>query len=466
MTDIKTIGGQWLLSAACTALLCCMLIAVPAKAEPGNRNILFIAVDDLRSWVNYRSDYGGTVHTPNIDALAAVSTRYLNAYTSAPNCLASRTSAMMGMSPAVHGVGLGDSLWDYEAPPYTDIYDNPLLVSLPEVMSQNGYHSASSGKVFHKAIPDRWDENGPVTEPLDYYNQFDPGPDLTFLDAQVLPEGEEHPDQTVATWTANFITDYADDKPFFLAVGFYQPHLPWRVPQWAYDLYPLEDVVVHYPVAGDLDDEPALAVEDALSPILYGGISQHDTIHNAGKAATYTQAYLAAISHTDAMIGQVLSALAASPYKDNTDVILWSDHGYHLGEKGHWRKNVFWDPATKVPLLVNSPGNPNYPVADVREAVSLIELAPSVLDLAGIDPISQFAGVPLHDAVNRSPVEIFHRRGKATVSNGFKIIDYDTTQPPNIDDLAAYWLPYDRSERSNVIIPLIIAAIKAQARAM
>lgn len=455
MAKVKTHYLQRVAGCIAVLALNCIFIA-SAHAAP-KRNILFIVVDDLRTWVNYMGDYAGTVYTPNIDALANVSTRYLNAYTLVPQCAASRTSVLIGQSPATHGFdtasyGPGD-------PAYNAIYNNPQIVTLPEVMSQAGYHSATTGKVFNTPIPERWDESGPATVYSRFANAFDPGPDNTFFNPGVLPANEQHPDQTVANWAKKFIGHYNDSKPFFLATGFYQPHIPWRVPRWAFNLYPIASVVAHSPTPGDLYDEPADAVAMANAPVLFD-LTQYELVQYAGKRAAYTQAYLASISHTDAMIGQVLTALAASRHANNTDIILWSDHGYHLGEKFHWRKMTFWEPAVKVPLLVSSPGNPDYPVGNVRDEVSLLDLAPTVLDLAGLAPFAQFEGAPLHDKLNRSPAEIFYRGGKAVVDNRWKVVDYDVDGPATIDDLAAYWVGIDPNEERNIIVPFIRAILK------
>lgn len=414
---------------------------------PAPRNILFIAVDDLRNWVNYNSDYAGTVHTPNIDALAAVSTRYLNAYATVPHCVGSRTSVLMGMSPASHQIttpnwGLG--------PEVQAIYFNPAILSLPQVLSQNGYYTASTGKVFHRSLPSRWDEAGPTNNPV--YNPFDPGPDNTYFNPGVQSPFEVHPDQATANWAVDFVSNYAGTEPFFLAVGFQLPHVPWVVPQWAYDLYPIEEIVPSTPIPDDLADEPPAAVSLVDPP--NNALSQFELIEYAGKAADYTRAYLASISHTDAMVGQLLAALAASPYANNTDVILWSDHGFHLGEKFHWGKNTLWDQSVKVPLLVSSPGNPNYPASDVTSPVSLLDLAPTVLELAGLAPFLQFEGAPLHDVINRSPAEIYFNDGRAAILPGDrKNIDYDLGLNQGLNDLAAYLLSDTQEENNLQFVP-------------
>lgn len=424
------------------AVIAWLLFPALAAGQPTGRNIIFIAVDDMRDWAGYA---GGPALTPNIDMLAAQSTRYRAAYTAVPNCAGSRATVLGGVSPAVHGVtAVSLSLDTYRA-----FISDPALQTLPDVLRANGYYAAGAGKVFHEAKPDEWDQQGPITDISALSNPFAPGPDGTFLNDEVLPPEEQHPDQIVTDWAVDFLDNYASSAPFFLAVGLYQPHVPWRVPQWAYDLYPAPGI--YLPPAGDLDDEPPEAVQVAALPLI-SGVPQYDVILSAGKAQDYTRAYLAATSHTDAMVGQLLAALAASAHAANTDVILWSDHGYHLGEKFHWRKNSFWEPSVRVPLLVSSPGNPDYPAADVTQPVSLLDLAPTVVDLAGLAPHAGFSGAPLHDVANRSPVELFLGPGKATVAGGFKTIDYDQAVP-GVADRARYDLAVDPNEVTNLLHP-------------
>ncbi|MFT4518473.1 MAG: arylsulfatase A-like enzyme [Halioglobus sp.] len=442
-----------------------LLLSGQASAQPATgRNILFIAVDDMRNWVGYGGDYAGTVHTPNIDALAAQSTRFLNAYTAIPACTASRTTVMTGLSPETHGIK-GFSFGPTD-PLYDALFSNPAIQSIPELMSANGYYSAASGKVFHSPFPDKWDEQGPLTDFVAVLEGYFPGPDGTNFNPTVLPANEIHPDQVIADWAGDFITDYTDSAPFFLAMDLYQPHVPWKIPQWAYDLYPINDVVAHVPTPNDLSDVPAQGVLLANAPYIpTSNLSQYDAIIAAGKAQAYTQAYLAALSHTDAMIGEVLDALAASAHANNTDVILWSDHGFHLGEKFHWKKMTLWDQSLRVPLLVKSPGNPNYPVGDNKRNVSTLDLAPTVADLAGLATVPQFDGKPLYvdDGVNK--VFAYWGKSRATMVGGFKVIDYDTTVPADIDDFSAYWTAFDKGEKNNIFLPLLIAILKAQAQA-
>lgn len=427
-----------------TALTLFTAISVSAQTQ---KNIVFIVADDMRNWVGYDN---GPAITPSLDALASQSQRFRKAYTVATTCLASRTTMMFGLSPNTHGVGVDSTGWNHTSgPPYTTIYNDPNLKTVPEILGENGYYTAVTGKIFHKPEPSRWHESGPGIPWSTILNPFDPGPDGTFFNPIVLGEGEIHPDQVVANWAADFITNYNSQSPFFLAVGFFQPHIPWMAPQWAYDLYPV--VTAPVPVPGDLDDEPADAVAVANAGIS-GPYTQYELIDMAGKADDYTRAYLAAMSHTDAMVGQVISALQSKGIYNNTDIVFVSDHGFHLGEKFHWRKRTFWDQTVNVPLLIKSS---HYPVRNNNAEVSTLDIAPTILQLAGISAPVQFEGSTLN---NPSPVEIYMNEGRATVSNRFKVIDYQKDVNNCDQDMAIYWLQYDKLETNN-IAPGIIAAM-------
>ena len=182
-----------------------------------------------------------------------------------------------------------------------------------------------------------------------------------------------------------------------MAIGLFQPHVPWRLPQWAFDLHPLDEVVLPEVRADDLDDIPRGGVALADEPLteLNGKrITQNELVLGSGLWKEHIQAYLAACSHTDAMVGQILDALDASAYANNTAVVLWSDHGYHLGEKLHWRKMALWEHANRVPLLIRAPGMVE-PGGGFDLPVSLLDLAPTLTNIAGIPTPAQFEGASL-----------------------------------------------------------------------
>ena len=457
----SSFSGTGIRAMTLLVLVATITVAPNAMAQ-NNRNILFISVDDMRNWAGYSGEYAGTIHTPNIDALAAESTRFLKAYTTVPSCTASRTAVMLGLSPETTGL-MGFS-WGPTDPIYDALFSDPNIKSIPEVMTDNGYFSAASGKVFHSPFPDKWDLQGPLTDFTALLEGYFPSPDGTNFNPGVWPEGETHVDQVLADWAADFVDTYDGTKPFFLALDFFQPHNPWRAPQWAYDMYPLEDVIAPSAIPGDLDDVPAIGVDLALRPYMPGSsLTQYEAVEAAGKAQEYTRAYLAALTHTDAVIGTVLNALANSAHAGNTDVILWSDHGYHLGEKFHWKKKTLWEQSLRVPLLVKSPNNPNYPVGDVSRNVSTLDLAPTVVDLAGLPPESQFDGKPLHIDDGENKVYAYWEGARAVMAGGFKIINYEQWGTPDLDDVSVYYLAYDKQEQHNIFIPFLTLVLKAQA---
>jgi arylsulfatase A-like enzyme len=420
-------------------------ICTPAIAQD---NILLIVVDDMRE--DARSI------TPNLDALARRSTVYTNAYVTGTSCLPSRTSLFTGLHPSDHGIDGPVRGFGPGHPAYDSVYDNPEIKVLPQIMHEGGYYTASTGKVLHAPVQSHWwDEFGPATRINGLYDPRDPTPDGTWFHYQVTTEPLQ--DAIVTDWATRFLNSYDKEQPFFLAVGLYLPHQPLYVPEWAVDLYPSPGF--HVPTPGILDDEPLIVQERAHAPDFGTPYSRHELITNAGKNEDYTRGYLAAISHTDAMIGRLLAALEEAGLDSNTHIIMVSDHGYHLGEKYHWRKGTFWQEVVRTPMMISSP---HYPLGEVSRAVTTLDLAPTVVDLAGIPQPEQFAGAPLHSS--STPVEIYSYNGRAQVINGWKVIDYDL-DAEGIETMAAYWLELDPSESTNLIVPLMTATLKTRALA-
>ena len=356
-------------------------------SETGSPNILMLCIDDLRDWVGYMNRHPG-VHTPNIDRLRGESLSFDRAYCSVPVCIASRGSALWGLSP--ESVGL-DGIRDESA--YTRLTQSKELQPLPYWLAQAGYETISTGKVFHWGKGSRrfWDIFQPYPEiPVTF------GEHGTLFDYGVLEPTVEHADQVAANF-AKAQLGRKPARPWFMAIGLFQPHVPWRLPQWAFDLHPLDKVVLPEVRPDDLDDIPAEGVRFANFPSgSFNGkpYNQHDLVVQSGLWAQHVQAYLAACSHTDAMVGQILDALAASAHADNTAIVLWSDHGYHLGEKLHWRKMALWEQATRVPLLLKVPGR-TEPGSEFTPPVSLLDLAPTVMDIANVAAPNQFQGKTL-----------------------------------------------------------------------
>ena len=208
---------------------------------------------------------------------------------------------------------------------------------------------------------------------------------------------EEMFDGRVASWAVSEL-DKPSSEPFFLACGFTKPHLPWVVPRKYFDLYPLESIALPPSVVGDLADVPAFGKRLAREVYDPSGEKNfatpggdHANVVSNGQWHIAVQAYLATISFVDAQIGRVLDALNDSPHANNTIIVLWGDHGWHLGEKEHWRKHALWNVSTRTPLIFAGPFG-SETTAGVAEnqvcerPVSLIDIYPTLIDLCGLPP--------------------------------------------------------------------------------
>lgn len=369
-------------------------------------NFLFIVADDLNGWIGVL-ERNPDVRTPHIDALARRGTLFVNSYCSAPYCNASRMGMFTGCLPSTTGIYHNEPLWDTPG-------RRPTFV---ELLRAAGYYTFGAGKVFHGAFdyatagreklaqakwreienrPYLWDAFHPnQNEPLPFdrplnklfdFGNFDAVPPMYHLfDWGPIPEerAEDMPDARVVRSVSEFL-DASPQEPFFCAAGFYKPHLPWHVPKRFFDLYDPERITLPLVKADDLDDVPPIARKWALSP------PDHElvTSHNQWRPAV--QAYLAAISYVDDLIGRLVESLERTGHLSNTVIILCGDNGFHLGEKLHWRKFVLWEEATRVPLIIVPP-NGSSGSQRINEPASLIDLFPTILELAGAE------GVPDND---------------------------------------------------------------------
>lgn len=382
-----------------------LFLSKPALAVTDN--IIMIMVDDLR--VDAR------INTPNIDNLAAAGTRYTSAYATGTYCLTSRTSILFGLRAEALTRAPIYGYWATDA--YRDIYDNPDIVSLPEVLSDAGYLTAATGKVFHEAEPDRWDIQGPETDLGELFQIWGPGPAI----------GTPH-DEVIADWASDFIRS-VPQQPFFLAVGLYQPHTPRVIP--SIDYPEVAGYIAHPDELDHLPDNYVAALPASYYPFL-----------SAEALDLETRAYMSAATYSDMLIGRVLQALYDTG--QTAHIIIVSDHGYHLGEKAHWGKLTFWEQTLKVPLVISSP---DYPRGEIDRPVSLLDLAPTILAMADVPPHPQFEGMPLLNTT--TAVEANHQGGKARIFGSLKYIDInvDSGDP---EDEVVYNLNNDPLETTNL----------------
>lgn len=346
--------------------------SVLSKAPP---NVLFISIDDLNTWPAILKGHPDA-KTPNIDRLADRGTLFSDAHCQFPLCGPSRASLMSGMHTT--SLEFYDHMNDEELQARAHAKGTLLL---HEYFSKNGYKTMAVGKICHQHVPEGSVDMSGGREP------FGPKPkpgykwksEKTSTDWAAWPDqDEETPDYRTAEWAVNRLAE-KHDKPFLLMTGFLRPHVPWFVPRkWFDKQVPIRDISLPPYKADDWEDIPAFAPSVAQEP-------QYPTTEWAienNEWENIVQAYLACITFVDAQVGKLLDALEGSAYADNTVIFLWSDHGYHLGEKGLFKKVTLWDRSTHVPMIIAGPGLPEGQRCD--RVVSLLDMYPTLLDLCGL----------------------------------------------------------------------------------
>jgi len=367
-----------------------------ATAQNKQVNVLMIAVDDLNTWLGCMGAYSNTL-TPNIDKLARRGVLFTNAHCQAPLCGPSRASVMTGLRPSTTGIyGMIDDEKVRSENPRTKE-----IVFLPEYFRAHGYYTMGIGKLFHTHAP-----NGVFDESGGRVKGFGPIPEKRFVwdgygtadrenygrtstDWGAFPENDSlMPDHQSADWIIERLNrEY--DQPFFLAVGFLRPHVPLYVPQKWFDMHPIEGIETAPYLANDLDDVPPIALKINDLPMMP---STEWAIEN-GEWENIIQAYLACVSFVDYEIGRVLTALENSDYANNTVVVLWSDHGYRLGEKGTFAKHALWEPATKAPLLFSAPALPKGKVIHIP--AEMLSIYPTLIELCKLPAYDKNEGISL-----------------------------------------------------------------------
>ncbi len=320
----------------------------------------------MNDWVTHLNTHPN-VQTPNFDRLAASGITFTHAYAASPLCNPSRASLISGLRPST-----------------TSMYDNeqdwrrliPANQSFLTHFKNNGYYVAGAGKFHHDGQdrPSEWHEY--ERRRNDQCPANTKGPGKLVYGKGNCDDGDMD-DHRIADWIIDKINQQ-HDKPFLLTAGFRNPHTPWVVPEKYFDLYPLADVQLPNTLDGDLDDMPAIAQKIATFE------RYHKAVTDAGQWKEEVQAFLATISFVDFELGRILDALDNSSYKNSTVVVLWSDHGWHMGEKQHWRKRTLWEEGTRIPYIWRVPGI-NTAGSSSQRTVDLTGLYPSLCELAGID---------------------------------------------------------------------------------
>jgi arylsulfatase A-like enzyme len=395
-------------------------------------NVVLIMVDDMNDYTEV-FDGHPQAKTPNIKKLASSGTSFLKAYSNDPMCGPSRASMIMGVYP--HN---SSNFWQ-ESWLKNEVLSNTKTIM--EKFMENGYNVVGSGKILHHHNKQVWSEYkhradyGPVIykgvresgkrgiahpdvpKPFSTIGQID-GSYGPFRMLSNLEQKEEQlswayggsrgykefkynseddrdltPDEINAQWAEDKLTEFANynnKEPFFLAVGFVRPHTPLIAPQKYFDMYPLEDIQLANILENDKDDtyfhlEDQFETKERRTRSIESYVNLMKSYDDRNEALRrFTQAYLACVSAVDDNIGQVMNAIDNSDLKDNTIVVLVSDHGWTLGEKEHIYKNSPWEESTRIPMTIRVPGMTNSNEL-VNHPVSLIDIYPTLLDLAGLD---------------------------------------------------------------------------------
>lgn len=353
-------------------------------------NVLFIAVDDLRTNLGC---YGDRIaQTPSLDALAARSTRFARAYCQQAVCSPSRTALLTGRRPDTTRV------WDL----VTHFrHTSPDVVTLPEYFKEQGYFAQAIGKIYHGEAPMADPQSWSVPEQLQYVPKRDDyrlpanrpkrkGQKSAATEFAEAPD-DLYPDGRVAAAAITALKERAQRQPaapFFLAVGFMKPHLPFSAPRKYYDLY-AQTAIPEPEQPAPPTGAPKIALHDSAELRGYSDMPPSGSFSPA-QIAQLRRGYYAATSFTDAQIGRVLAALHDLGLDQNTIIVLWSDHGYHLGEHGLWCKTTNYEADTRVPLLIHRPGQTEPACTDAL--TELLDLYPTLVDLCGLPPAAKLEG--------------------------------------------------------------------------
>jgi uncharacterized sulfatase len=396
-----------------------------STASDGHPDVVFIIVDDLNDYLGYLDGHPNAV-SPHIDALAESGMAFTQAYCNSPQCRPSRTSLNYGKYASNTG-----TYFNAKFKEETRI-ETP---TMQQFFMGNGYRVASGGKVFHgnpgthgdSLFKKPGDPKPPKGE--NKFNAYGSPADGYALDAT----DEEMSDYKVASWAIDE-WNAETDKPLFMSVGFFRPHRPLQVPAPWFDKFPIDSIQrPAEPAEGDdWDDIPEFARKLARSHAhknMINGLSDHEDIVKRELWDETLQAYLASVAFVDAQIGRFLEALESNPRGRDTVVILTSDHGWHLGEKKHWCKGAIWEQTLKVPFIVRAPGVEAGTVS--TQPVSLIDVYPSLVDLAGLEVPTFLDGQSIKPQLEdpkapRDPAVSFYGEANTSIrSNDWRYIRYE-----------------------------------------
>lgn len=378
-----TVGQVYTQSERSSLLLTVLFLALASSGTTAVPNVLFIAIDDLRPALGCYGDE--TAITPNIDALADRGTTFTRAYCQMAVCSPSRLSLITGRRPDTTKV------WDLGTHFREALPD---VVTLPEHFRNHGYRTRAIGKILHgggkpSKDPQSWSEAPLLDTSREAKVRYATAKNLVGKGLKrAASESADVPDGTyidgiVCDAALTALNSLNDSGPFFLAVGFRKPHLPFCAPKKYWDLYQREDIPAPVSIAHP-KGAPELATRSWMELEGYTDIPRDGKLTEA-KIQELRHGYYACVSYVDAMVGRLLQRLRQLDLTENTIVVLWGDHGFHLGEQGLWTKANNYELSTCVPLIVAAPDHPN-PGAKTKALVELVDLYPTLADLCDLRP--------------------------------------------------------------------------------
>jgi len=404
-------------------------------------NVLMISIDDLNDWVGVLGAHPDA-QTPNIDRLAKEGILFTNAHCQAPICGPSRASLLSGLRPSTTGVYGQISDEDLRAVPSFENID-----FLPEYFKKNGYKTLGVGKIFHGHAP-----KGVFQHSGGRIKGFGPKPTKPFkwnqkgtsTDWGAFPQHDSlMNDYSYAQWTKKELQK-KHDQPFFMAVGLIRPHVPWYAPKKWFDQYDVDKIALPQYDPDDFNDLPEIAKRIAYK----GMMPTTDWAIESGEWRNIVHAYLACISFVDHQVGIVLDALQNSEYHDNTIVVLWSDHGYEIGEKGSFGKHTLWSESTKVPLIFKIPDFKSPKSID--QPVELLDLYPTLLDFAKLPKNPLNEGKSLRSFIEGNAddeaiaITTYGKNNHSMINQSYRYIRYEDGSEELYD------LSIDPDEKNNI----------------
>lgn len=437
-------------------------------SQDAKPNIIFIFIDDLRPDLGF---YGNKiVRSPNLDKLAGSAFYFTNQFVQVPTCGASRHSLLTGRRP-VSRTQLTNEVFEVET---SKMPESNIPESFIHLLKKNGYHTAGIGKISHSAdgyVYGYRSQPGKVRELPYSWNEFDFNPgkwetgwnaffgyangeNRQSVSGKVAPYEKAnvpdtaYPDGLTAELAVDKIKTLGNSqKPFFLGIGFFKPHLPFNSPSRYWDLY--NEAEIPLPISRSSPEgvsESSLHNSGEFNSYQLG--EEHPSIKNPvsdSYAKKLKHAYYASVSYIDEQVGKVLKAVESNGLSNNTVIILWSDHGWHLGEHGIWGKHSLFDYSLKSPLVIKLPDQPG---ARIDAVVESVDIYPTIAQLCGLDAPAHLDGRSLLSLMKKEKNEgkaaySYFKQGISVRTSRYRLTKYFRTEVPTIELFDYLTDPYE-----------------------